>query len=226
IQAEGVMPQVLLLGASGGMGRRIATLWQSHGSGVPLRLGVRRREAMANVSPGAQAVVARLDEPASLCGALSDVAVVINAMGPYAYAPAPLLDACATAGAHYVDLASEPEFLAAVHAWGERREARIAICPGASTMPGLIALSAPHLTARLGAEPSAFEVFLSMGSATRLTPGLLASLTLQLGVPLRSPDGGVSYRQLRQRHLHGLGPRRFGRYPSPFDEQGLDLGGR
>jgi hypothetical protein len=47
-----------------------------------------------------------------------------------------------------------------------------------------------------------------------------------LGVPLRSPDGGVSYRQLRQRHLHGLGPRRFGRYPSPFDEQGLNLGGR
>jgi hypothetical protein len=32
IQAEGVMPQVLLLGASGGMGRRIAALWQSHGS--------------------------------------------------------------------------------------------------------------------------------------------------------------------------------------------------
>src|SRR5262249_58489862 len=26
--------------------------------------------------------------------------------------------------------------------------------------------------------------------------------------------------------LHGLGPRLFGRYPSPFDEQGLDLGDR
>jgi hypothetical protein len=220
------MPQVLLLGANGGMGRRIAALWESQGAGVPLRLGVRRRETMEDFGPGAQAVIARLDEPASLRGALSDVAVVINAMGPYAYEPAPLLDACAAAGAHYVDLASEPEFLAAVHSWGERREARIAVCPGASTVPGLIELSAAYLTERLGAVPSAFEVFLSMGSANRLTPGLLASLTLQLGLRLRSADGGVSYRQLRRRRLHGLGPRRFGRYPSPFDEQGLNLGDR
>jgi hypothetical protein len=65
-----------------------------------------------------------------------------------------------------------------------------------------------------------------MGSANRLTPGLLASLTLQLGVPLRSPDGGASYRQLRRRHLHGLGPRLFGRYPSPFDVHGLKLADR
>jgi hypothetical protein len=152
--------------------------------------------------------------------------VVINAIGPYAYDPTPLLDACAAAGAHYVDLASEPGFLAAVQSWGERRQAPIAVCPGASTMPGLIELSAAHLTERLGAVPSAFEIFLSMGSANRLTPGLLASLTLPLGVRLRSPDGGVSYRQLRRRHLHGLGPRLFGRYPSPFDERGLDLGDR
>jgi hypothetical protein len=149
--------------------------------------------------------------------------VVINAMGPYAYDPAPLLDACAAAGAHYIDLASEPEFLAAVHSWGQHHQARIAICPGASTMPGLIELSAAHLTERLGAAPSAFEIFLSMGSANRLTPGLLVSLTLPLGVRLRSPEGGISYRQLRWRHLQGLGPRLFGRYPSPFDEQGLNL---
>jgi hypothetical protein len=125
-----------------------------------------------------------------------------------------------------VDLASEPEFLAAVRSWGEGRPVRIAVCPGASTVPGLIELSAARLAERLGAAPPAFEVFLSMGSANRLTPGLLASLTLQLGVPLRSPDGGVSYRRLRRRTLYGLGPRLFGRYPAPFDEQGLDLGGR
>jgi hypothetical protein len=93
-------------------------------------------------------------------------------------------------------------------------------------MPGLIELSAAHLTERLGAVPSELEVFLSMGSANRLTPGLLASLTLQLGVGLRSPDVGASYRQLRRRRLHGLGPRLFGRYPSPFDSLGMNLGDR
>jgi hypothetical protein len=220
------MSPVLLLGASGGMGRRIAALWKSHEPGISLRLGVRRPEAIPDLGPDAQAVIARLDEPASLRAAMSDVTVVINAIGPYAYDPGPLLDACDAAGAHYVDLASEPEFLAAVHSWTERREARIAICPGASTVPGLIELSADHLTERLATATSAFEVFLSMGSANRLTPGLLSSLTLQLGIRLRSVDGGVSYRQLRRRHLNGLGPRLFGRYPSPFDEQGLKLGDR
>jgi hypothetical protein len=220
------MPQVLLLGANGGMGRRIAALWASQGAGVPLRLGVRRREAMEKLGPGTPVVLVRPEEPATLRDALADVAVVINAMGPYAYDPAPVLDACAAAGAHYIDLASEPGFLAAVHSWGGRRQAHIALCPGASTMPGLIELSAAHLTERLAAVPPAFDIFLSMGSANRLTPGLLASLTLPLGVRLHSPDGGVSYRQLRRRHLHGLGPRLFGRYPSPFDEQGLNLGDR
>lgn len=220
------MSQVLLLGASGGMGRRVAALWQSDVSRVPLRLGVRRQESLGGLSPDVQTVIARLDDPASLRAAMTGVAVVINAIGPYAYAPEPLLDACAAAGAHYVDLASEPEFLTAVHSWSARQPAAIAVCPGASTMPGLIELSAAHLSTRIGDEPAAFDVFLSMGSANRLTPGLLASLTLQLGVPLRSPDGGVSYRQLRARHLHGLGRRLFGRYPSPFDEPGLSLGDR
>ena len=142
------------------------------------------------------------------------------------YTLAKMVDACAAAGTHYIDLASEPRFLAAVQSCGERHQARIAICPGASTMPGLVELSAAHLTKCLGAVPSAFEIFLSMGSANRLTPGLLASLTLPLGVRLHSPDGGVSYRQLRRRQLHGLGPRLFGRYPSPFDAQGLNLGNR
>jgi hypothetical protein len=208
------------------MGRRITALWALQGASATLRLAVRRKEAMENLVPGASVVIARLKEPATLRDALAGVAVVINAMGPYAYDPAPLLDACAADGAHYIDLASEPEFLAAVHSWGERHQARIAICSGASTMPGLIELSAAHLTERLGAVPSAFEIFLSMGSANRLTPGLLASLTLPLGVRLHSPDGCLSYRQFRRRHLHGLGWCLFGRYPSPFDAQGLNLGNR
>src|SRR5262249_59034964 len=105
------MPQVLLLGANGGMGRRIAALWASQGASVPLRLAVRRQEAKENLGPGAPVVIARLEEPATLRDALADVAVVINAIGPYAYDPAPLLDACAAYGAHYIELASVPGFL-------------------------------------------------------------------------------------------------------------------
>jgi hypothetical protein len=241
------MPEVLLLGATGGMGRRIAALWGSEVQAASLRLGVRRPEAIEKLGRGAKAVVARLDDPASLPAALSGVAVAINAIGPFAYDPRPLLDACEAAGVHYVDLASEPEFLAGVRQWCARQEPKIAVCPGASTVPGLIELAAAHVTGQLSAAPAAFDVYLSMGSANRLTPGLLASLTLQLGVPLRSPAGDRradraastsrsaggaasyserSFRRLRRRDLRGLGRRLFGRYPSPFDEHGLDLGER
>ncbi|MBI1901315.1 MAG: saccharopine dehydrogenase NADP-binding domain-containing protein [Planctomycetia bacterium] len=220
------MPEVLLLGATGGMGRRIAALWASEVQGASLRLGVRRPEAIEELGKVAPAVVVRLDDAPSLHAALAGVAVVINAIGPFAYDPHPLLDVCQAAGVHYVDLASEPEFLAGVRAWCDRNEPKIAVCPGASTVPGLIELSAAHLSEQIGGVPSPFDVFLSMGSANRLTPGLLASLTLQLGVPLRSPEGGVSFRKLRRRKLRGLGRRLFGRYPSPFDEHGLDLGER
>lgn len=217
------MPHVLLLGANGGMGRRIAALWRSDVPSVPLRLGVRRRETLEDLGSNGEIVIARLDDLASLRSAMADATVVINGIGPYTYDPTPLLDACAAAGTHYVDLASEPDFLAAARSWVEREGANIAVCPGASSMPGLIELSAMHLTELIGAVPLAFDVFLSMGSANRLTTGLLASLTLQLGVPLRSPEGGMSYRQLRTRQLHGLGTRLFGRYPSPFDERGLSV---
>ena len=215
------MPHVLLLGASGGMGRRIAALWPGEVQDAELRLGVRSLQKAGGLGPDAATVVARLNDPTSLRAALAGVAVVINAIGPFAYDPGPLLDACAAAGVHYVDLASEPEFLASVSNWAARHPAAIAVCPGASTMPGTIELAATHLRVLIGCVPASFDVFLSMGSANPLTPGLLASLTLQLGVPLRSAGGGRSYRRLRWRRMHGLGRRLFGRYPSPFDEPGL-----
>jgi hypothetical protein len=83
LQFEGSMPRVLVLGANGGMGRRITALWALQGASAMLRLAVRRKEAMENFGPGASVVIARLEEPATLRDALAGVAVVINAMGPY-----------------------------------------------------------------------------------------------------------------------------------------------
>jgi hypothetical protein len=154
------------------------------------------------------------------------VAVVINAIGPFVYDPAPLLGLCEAAGADYVDLAGEPAFLTAVGSWCRRPGVSIAVCAGASTIPGLIELTALHLVERLDGLPSRFEVFLSMGSANPLTPGMLASLTLPLGMPLHSPDGAVAYRELRLHELRDLGERLFGRYPAPFDAEGLRVGER
>src|SRR5437870_2998986 len=92
------MPRVLILGATGGMGRRVASLWRSECPGVALRLGARRPEALgrpsgdpqaAEVRGGVEVVSVDREEPDSLGVAFAGTAVVINAIGPYDYDPAP-----------------------------------------------------------------------------------------------------------------------------------------
>lgn len=229
------MQRVLILGATGGMGRRVAHLLRSECPSVALRLGARRTEAVKRAfrsSTGAkdsshqEVVCVHREDGGSLQAALTGVRVVINAIGPYDYAPSSLLDACEAAGVQCVDLASEPDYLAAVSDWGCRSERSIATCPGASTIPGLVELTAARLAARVLGTPDRLEVYLSLGSAHRLTRGLLTSLTLPLGLPLPSNDGNRAFRTLRRHPMPELGKRWFGHYPSPFDAQGVPMGER
>src|SRR5207248_2298901 len=118
-------------------GRRVAALWGAGLPDLPLRLGVRRPAAApAALRAVGQVVPADLDDERTLRTALAGVRLAINAVGPYAYDPRPLLERCAAAGTHYVDLASEPLFLRAVRGWTAHRRPSIAVCPGASTIPG------------------------------------------------------------------------------------------
>jgi hypothetical protein len=209
------------------MGQRIARLWGSFLPELPLRLGTRRARPLAGTrpSPAGDYVTASIEDPDGLPMALADAVLVVNAVGPYEYDPAPVLRACADAGAHYVDLASETQFYAAVRTWAEAPDTRIGVSPGACTVPGLIEVAATALADKLGSSPAAFDAFLSLGSANPLTTGLLASLTQPLGLPLVA-GGAKAYRELRWRSIRGLGSRLFGRYPAPFDASGIPAAGR
>ena len=55
-------------------------------------------------------------QAASLRAALAGVGAVVDAVGPYAYDPRPLVAACVEAGVHWVDLADRAPFLAGAEA--------------------------------------------------------------------------------------------------------------
>ncbi len=55
-----------------------------------------------------------LDDAPAAAAAIADMAVVTNCAGPFAVTSAPMIDACLTSGAHYLDITGEIDvFLAA-----------------------------------------------------------------------------------------------------------------
>lgn len=211
------MSAVLVLGAGGTMGARVAALLRRELPGATV-IGASRRGPRA-LGAGARSV--DLLDAASLARGLEGVGVVVNAVGPYRYDPAPLLRACAFAGAHYVDLAEAPAFLAAVARAVEQAGAAargVVAVPGASTTPGLLEI----VLRRLGAGPGAdSDAWLSMGSRNRVSAGLLFGLLRPMGRPLEG--GAVCFGRVESRVLAGR-TLRFGRHPCAVAGTRLHVG--
>jgi short subunit dehydrogenase-like uncharacterized protein len=72
-----------------------------------------------------------LDDATAAAAAVADMAVVANCAGPFAATSAPMIDACLTSRAHYVDITGEIDvFLAAQRRHADAQAAGIVICPG------------------------------------------------------------------------------------------------
>jgi hypothetical protein len=210
------MKQLLVLGATGVMGRRIVALAGRLVPGIRVLQGARR--GAPDSGPDFRAV--DIHDAGSLRRALADVQAVINAVGPFEYDPAALLRGCAEAGCHYVDIAETPPFIAAV----ERLAGRLpgAAVSGCSTVPGLVETLAQPWSGR--EEVRRVRILLGMGTANPVSPALLYSLLMPLGS--RAPDGSRYFGRLVRKRLRGLPARYYGRFPSPFDAAGICVGGR
>ena len=72
-----------------------------------------------------------LDDAPVAAAAIAETAVVANCAGPFAATSAPMIDACLTSRAHYLDITGEIDvFLAAQRRHAEAQAAGIVICPG------------------------------------------------------------------------------------------------
>ena len=122
---------VAVFGATGYTGHLIAHELRRHG--VPLLLAGRdpgKLEALAAQLGGAETLVARVGDQASLDALASRARVLINCVGPFVDLGEPVVRAAIAAGAHYVDTTGEQPFLQAmlVHdTWAQRQ--RVAVIP-------------------------------------------------------------------------------------------------
>lgn len=201
---------MLVLGAGGVMGRLIVALLQEdHHHDIEVISASRRPPE------GGQAPHRRLDlaEPDSYAGALEEIDVLIHAAGPFHHDPLPLVRACLDNAVHYVDIAEDLDFIARVEEAARAHPAApVAVVPGCSTVPGLVALLSQRFKT-LDAL-SSIAVFLNLGSRNPVSEGLLGGLLAPLGRPVGGD--GRCFRRLCHR-LHDDGVKRYyGAYPIPF----------
>jgi hypothetical protein len=208
------MARVLVLGATGGIGRRVARLLRVRDPSIDL-LGTSRSGWGDSSIPLARANVL---DVGSLRPLLREARVVVNAVGPYDWDPQPLLGACGETDCAYVDLAEAPAFLAAVAEAADGLA--VSVVSGASTVPGLVEVLAQRF-AELAAV-ARVDAWLSLGSDNPVSPGLLAGLLAPLGRP--RPDGTRWFGTTR---AFAIDERvlRFGDYPAPWAD-GIPLGDR
>jgi len=130
-----------------------------------------------------------LSDPAKVGRALGDVAVVLNAAGPFAETAPPLAEACLRAGAHYLDLADGvPELEAICRLDARAREAGIMLLPGV----GFGVLPTDALAARLKRRlPSAVRLRLALEAVGGMSRGTSRTLfrDLRRGIGVKRRGG-------------------------------------
>lgn len=215
------MSTVVVLGATGEMGSRVCRLLRRF---TPSALLVGANRSGTGHTDFA---VRRADvtDGASLRELLRDADLVINAVGPYRYDPAPLAEACIATRCHYADLAEDLDYLAALEREVRARGAAaagVAFVAGCSTVPGLVQVLASGWRAR--SDVARVGAWLSMGSANPVSAGLLVGLLTPLG--RRAPDGSRWFARSESGATSDGRRLRFGSYPAPFPARGMRLGAR
>ncbi len=176
-QPTNVTRSVLVYGAYGHTGRFIISELLEKGFSPVLSGRDRTRlEVLGAAHPTLDVRAASLDDRAALEHAFEGVAAVINAAGPFAFTASRLIDAAIRARVPYLDVAAEPDVVAAtIESHGDRslREG-IAVIPAAAFYGGLGDLLA---TAAMADWPDADEITLAYAlSSWKPTAGTRATI--------------------------------------------------
>lgn len=124
--------RILLYGANGYTGELIARYAGQYGL-QPILAGRKKGaiEALAK-ELGLPFRIVELDDNAGLKAALEDIALVIQAAGPYHITAQPMIDACIAANTHYIDLNGDLDVFELLHGYDKAaKEKDIMILPGA-----------------------------------------------------------------------------------------------
>ncbi len=121
----------MIYGANGYTGRLVAA--EARRRGLKPMLAGRRAAPIEKLAAelGLPVRAFGLDDATAAAAAIADMAVVANCAGPFAATSAPMIDACLTSRANYLDITGEIDvFLAAHRRHADAQAAGIVICPG------------------------------------------------------------------------------------------------
>ncbi len=236
---------VVVLGATGITGRRVAAHLGRPGSGARWaaagRDAARVRAGLAAAGVTADGVLVAdagdTDDTGSLAALAASTAVVLNLAGPYTQRAAPVVAACVAAGTSYADLSGEvPAIARVVERWhAPAREAGVAIVQAAgfeALPPDVAVLLAHEEAARRGTALADVVVGVTitpppgpMGISEGFSGGTLQSLATVLGDPgpLRLADPALMLPGLPAADAAAL-RRRSALALRPRAEQGRVLG--
>jgi short subunit dehydrogenase-like uncharacterized protein len=183
--SPGKQQRLLIYGASGYTGRLLAA--EARARGLDTVLAGRRRERL---QPLAEALglpfrVAPVKDRDALARAFADAAVVVNSAGPFDVTAGPVLAACLSAGAHYLDVAGElPVIQRLSRCSAEAEAAGVMVMPGAGFVYAASDCLAAHAVARA---PHAKYLRLGFSRGDWISRGSLASMLQLAGdaVPIR-----------------------------------------
>lgn len=209
------MTTVLVIGAGGVFGSRLAEGLLRHGFGVVVAGRDRARaEGMAArlraAFPGAVVTVAELDTATLTVGQLkaTGAAVVADMAGPFQGAEPTTARAAIAAGLHYVDLADGRDFVAAFPVLDEAaRAAGVVALTGCSSTPALSNAVLDRLTDGWR-EVISVEAAISPGARAPKGLSVMQAILSWMGRPVMVFDDGV---WTMRRGWSGLYARDFGK---------------
>jgi short subunit dehydrogenase-like uncharacterized protein len=174
--AERVL-DVVVLGATGVTGRRVAAYLAERALSTDLRWAAAARDlgklerVLAEVGVGeSETIAADVGDPASLLELARRARVVLNLVGPYTLHGRPVIEACIAGGAHYADLTGEMPFVRSIidELDAPAREAGVKIAQvcGFESLPPdmLILLAAETARERSGESLASVDLEVSLSS--------------------------------------------------------------
>ncbi len=129
---------LLLYGATGYSGGLVARELLRRGLRPVLAGRDARRTAAVAEGLGLAHRVAAVEDASALAAALTGVALVVNAAGPFAHTAGPIVHACLARGVHYLDLSGEVpavDRLSALHATARARRVMVLPSVGFDVVP-------------------------------------------------------------------------------------------
>jgi len=206
--------KILIIGGYGNFGRRLVALLEAEPRLTILVAG-RSAETAADFCASradakARLVPLRFDRRGELAGQLAAAGadIVVDASGPFqAYGAKPygVVEACLTAGAHYLDLADDADFAAGIGVLDEAAQAAGLFCiSGVSTSPALTGAVARHLGADMEAV-TAISAGIAPSPFAGMGANVIRAIASYAGQRKIAADGSV-YFPLSQTRMVTIAP--------------------